>query len=146
MPHIRPLTLEDKPQWLALFHAYLRFYETTLADDVIEVAFQRLLDDTSPQFCAIAESEGKLVGIVHYIFHRSMWTIGDYCYLQDLYVEASERGNGTGAALIERVYAEAKSKNASRVHWLTHETNATARILYDKIAQNAGFIQYRKLL
>ena len=86
--------------------------------------------------------EGKLTGIVQYLFHRSSWTPGNYCYLQDLFVADTARGLGLGRALIEAVYAKAKEAGASRVHWLTHETNATARALYDSFAPADGFIRY----
>jgi GNAT superfamily N-acetyltransferase len=89
--------------------------------------------------------DGKLVGIVHYLFHRSFWTIGDYCYLQDLFVAPSQRGSGVGRALIEAVEKAARAAGASRVHWLTKEDNATARALYDRLAERSGFIQYRKV-
>jgi GNAT superfamily N-acetyltransferase len=92
-----------------------------------------------------AYADGKLVGIVHYLFHRSCWSIGDYCYLQDLYVAPEVRGRGAGRALIEAVYAAARAAGASRVHWLTQEGNATARALYDTLADRSGFIQYRKI-
>jgi GNAT superfamily N-acetyltransferase len=92
-----------------------------------------------------AYADGKLVGIVHYLFHRSCWSIGDYCYLQDLYVALEARGRGAGRALIEAVCSAAKAAGASRVHWLTQENNATARALYDTLANRSGFIQYRKI-
>ncbi len=93
-----------------------------------------------------AFEDGRLVGIVHLVFHRSTWTAGPYCYLQDLFTAEEARGRGVGRALIEAVYARAREEGASRVHWLTHETNAEARLLYDRIADRSGFIQYRKLL
>jgi GNAT superfamily N-acetyltransferase len=83
---------------------------------------------------------------VQYLFHRSTWTSGNYCYLQDLFVSDGARGLGVGRALIEAVYEKAKAAGANRVHWLTHTTNAQARILYDQVADNLGFIQYRKIL
>jgi GNAT superfamily N-acetyltransferase len=94
----------------------------------------------------VAESAGRIVGIVHYIFHRSTWTPGPYCYLQDLFTIEDGRGLGVGRALIEAVYARAKEVGASRVYWQTHESNATAMALYDKVAERSGFVQYRKAL
>ena len=90
--------------------------------------------------------DGKLTGIVQYLFHRSSWTEGNYCYLQDLFVAESARGLGLGRALIEAVYDKAKAAGASRVHWLTQTSNAQARILYDQVAENTGSMQYRKIL
>jgi GNAT superfamily N-acetyltransferase len=89
--------------------------------------------------------DGKLAGIVHFLFHRSCWTIADYCYLQDLFVAPDARKLGIGRALIEAVEKEARARGASRVYWLTQESNATARALYDQMAERSGFIQYRKL-
>ena len=90
--------------------------------------------------------DGKLEGIVHYLFHRSTWTDGNYCYLQDLFVAEGGRNHGLGRALIEAVYGQAREAGASRVYWLTHESNATARALYDRVADRPGFIQYRRIL
>ncbi len=87
----------------------------------------------------------RSIGIAHYLFHRSCWTIGDYCYLQDLFVAEEARGLGAGRALIAAVESEARAAGASRVYWLTQEDNTTARALYDKVADRSGFIQYRKL-
>lgn len=97
-------------------------------------------------FAALAWRDGEAVGLVHWIYHRSCWTTGDYCYLQDLFVQPSARGAGVARALIEYVYAEAESHDAARVYWLTHESNTTAQILYDRIAVRTGFIQYRHVL
>ena len=115
-------------------------------DAVTRTTWQRFHDPAEPMRCAVAECDGRLVGLVHYIFHRSCWTEGDYCYLQDLFCTADTRGQGIGRALIEHVDTAARMAGASRVHWLTHETNQHAMQLYDRIAERSGFVQYRKLL
>src|SRR5690606_25954398 len=97
-----------------------------------------------PMFCFIAEHEGEVIGFVNCVLHRGTWSIGDFCYLEDLFVAAPARGMGAGRALIEAVYAEADRRGCERVSWLTHESNAPARRLYDKLARNLGFIQYRR--
>src|ERR1700677_1919829 len=95
-------------------------------------------------FVAVDDS-GKIAGIVHWITHRSCWTAGDYCYLQDLFVASDRRATGIGRDLIESVYDNARSLGCSRVYWLTHETNTAAMMLYDRIADRPGFVQYRKI-
>jgi len=142
---IRPVQPGERAAWEPLWKGYLTFYETALPDEVTETAWRRLHDPAEPMFVLGAYVEGKLLGIVHYLFHRSMWTIGNYCYLQDLFVAEEARGHGLGRALIEAVYRNAQEVGASRVYWLTQESNATARALYDKLAQRSGFIQYRKI-
>ena len=143
---IRPVTPADQTAWLPLWQGYLQFYETRLPDAVTQSSWQRFLDPDEPTHATLAWIDGKAVGLVHFIYHRSCWTTGDYCYLQDLYVAEGIRGGGIGRALIEHVYAQAAAAGASRVHWLTQETNYQGRMLYDRIADRSGFIQYRKLL
>ncbi|KAA0968109.1 GNAT family N-acetyltransferase [Aureimonas fodinaquatilis] len=138
---IRP---EDKEEWLALWEGYQRFYKAEIPRDVSEKTFERLLDPTEPMFAALAIEDGKALGLVHYIFHRSTWTTGDYCYLQDLFVAEGLRGKSLGRRLIDFVYSEAAKAGASRVYWLTHETNRAAMKLYDQVADRSGFLQYRK--
>ena len=116
-----------------------------MSPETTDVLWTRLHDDCEPIFALGVFHDGQLIGIVHYLFHRTTWTIADYCYLQDLYVSEAARGLGAGRALIEAVEQAARQKGASRVYWLTKEDNHTARALYDKLADRSGFIQYRKL-
>ena len=142
---IRPITAADHAAWLPLWQGYQRFYNADIASEVSALTWQRFLDSAEPMFAALAWQDGVAVGLVHWIFHRSCWTVSDYCYLQDLYVAETVRGGGVGRALIEQVYAAAQAAGANRVHWLTQEDNAQARQLYDRIASRSGFIQYRQL-
>jgi GNAT superfamily N-acetyltransferase len=142
---IRPLRPDEREGWEPLWYGYLDFYESKVTSETTDVLWQRLHDPNEPMFVLGAFIGGRLVGIVHYLFHRSCWTIGDYCYLQDLFVTREARGQGAGRALIEAVEQDARAKGASRVHWLTKEDNHSARALYDKLADRSGFIQYRKL-
>lgn len=142
--NFRNLKVDDFPKWLELWHGYQSFYKVEIKSSVSEVTFERLLNTDENMYCLVAEENGLLIGMVHYIYHRSTWTEGNYCYLQDLYVTPSKRSKGLGRKLIECVYTEAEKNNISRVYWLTHETNYPGRSLYDDVADNAGFIQYRK--
>ena len=143
---ILPLMADQKSQWHPLWRGYQAFYKADIPEAVSTVTWARLLDEAEPMGGAMAWSNGKAVGLVHHIMHRSCWTVGDYCYLQDLFVADEARGQGIGRKLIEYVYDYAKNKGCSRVHWLTHETNTDAMKLYDNIAQRSGFIQYRHML
>lgn len=142
---IRAMTAEDRTAWTKLWQDYQTFYKVSMAPDVSELTFGRLLDPAEPMHCSLVLQEGGPVGFVHFIYHRSTWTIGDYCYLQDLFVDNAQRGRGLGRQLIEHVYETAKAAGASRVHWLTHETNTDAMLLYDRIADRSGFVQFRKV-
>ncbi|MDN4495975.1 MULTISPECIES: GNAT family N-acetyltransferase [Pseudomonas] len=143
---LRPVGANDHAAWLPLWQAYLRFYETELPEAVSASTWQRLLDGHEPTHSALAWVDGKAVGMVNFIYHRSNWSIEPSCYLQDLYVDSAVRGLGIGRQLIEHVYATAKADGCAKVHWLTHETNATAISLYEQVAERPGFIQFRKVL
>jgi GNAT superfamily N-acetyltransferase len=143
---IRPISAGERAGWEPLWRGYLDFYNTRLSPETYDATWRRLNDPAEPMFALGAYRNGELAGIAHYLFHRSCWTVGDYCYLQDLFVANSARKLGLGRALIEAVEEKARAAGASRLHWLTHDSNATARELYDALAERSGFIQYRKLL
>lgn len=143
---LRPVGTHDHAAWRSLWQAYLRFYQTELTDEVYLSTWQRLLDPNEPTHSTLAWVDDKAVGLVNFIYHRTNWSIQNSCYLQDLYVDSEQRGLGIGRQLIEHVYATAKAADCTRVHWLTHETNATAISLYEQIADRPGFIQFRKAL
>jgi GNAT superfamily N-acetyltransferase len=142
---IRPINPDERAAWEPLWQGYLTFYEAQVSPETTDVLWQRLHDPGEPMFVLGAYFGGRLVGMAQYLFHRSCWTVGDYCYLQDLFVVPEARGLGAGRALIEAVEQAARAHGASRVHWLTKEDNHAARALYDKLADRSGFIQYRKL-
>lgn len=143
---VRPLVTGDRAEWARLWEAYLVFYRTTQPESQYALNWARLFDPAEPVFGFIAEVGGKAVGLVHILFHRSFWLEGPSCYLQDLYADPEVRGTGVGRALIEHVYGVAKAAGSARVHWLTEYGNATARMLYDRIAEESGFLQYVKRL
>ena len=136
--------------WLQLWDGYNAFYgrhgPTALSMAITRSTWQRFFDAYEPVHCLVAELDGRLVGLVHYIFHRSTIQIGPTCYLQDLFTDTGARGQGVGRALIEMVYQRASTADCPRVYWLTHETNLVARAVYDKLAERSGFIVYRKAL
>ena len=140
---VRGLGHDDHAEWEVLFKGYQTFYKTDLPPDVVDLTWKRFHDPSEPMHVLGAFVDGRLDGIVHYIFHRSCWTKGDYCYLQDLFTREGSRGKGLGRQLIAAVKEAAIAAGASRVHWLTHESNAEAMVLYNKVAERAGFLQYR---
>ena len=145
--NIRMLEIGDRAAWEPLWQGYLDFYKVSLPAEVTEAAWQRLNNSVEPMHgLGAVDKDGRLPGIAHYIFHRSTWSPTSYCYLNDLYTVPEARGKGVGRALIERLYAEAKAAGSTRVYWLTHESNETAQVLYDKIAETPGFTQYRKTI
>jgi GNAT superfamily N-acetyltransferase len=144
---IAPLVAADRAEWAPLWGGYLDFYRAAVDAKTSETTFARLTGGAEPMGGILArDGDGAAIGLVHWIVHRSCWTVGDYCYLQDLFVAPGRRGGGVGRLLIDAVAEKARALGCSRVHWLTHETNRDAMQLYDKVAERSGFVQYRMLL
>lgn len=147
---VRAVKESDFQQWLALWLGYNDFYgrrgETALPEKITLMTWSRFFDADEPMHALVAVKENRLVGLAHFLYHRSTIQAGPSCYLQDVFTIASSRGQGVARRLIEQVYIEAIAAGSPRVYWQTHETNSTAMRLYDKIAERSGFLVYRKLL
>jgi GNAT superfamily N-acetyltransferase len=138
---ISPLRVAERARWDELWSAYQRFYDIKLGAEVTDSTWQRIHSGRIHGLGA-RDSSGLLVGIVHFLYHEDSWSTARACYLQDLYVDDGERGSGCGRRLIEAVNAAARAAGANSPYWLTHESNAVARRLYDRLARNHGFIHY----
>lgn len=149
-PLVRPVARADHDRWLPLWHGYNAFYgrsgPTALAPEITAATWERFFDPYEPMFALVAEQDGILLGLTHYLLHRSTTSLLPSLYLQDLFTTAEARGKGVGRALIEAVYDAARAQGLPRVYWQTHETNETAMKLYDRIADKSGFLVYRKLI
>ncbi len=142
---IRRIEPADRPEWAALWKAYLEFYETSVSDAVYDATFDRLCDaDNTEQNGLLAVKDSKPVGLVHFIYHAHNWRLDKVCYLQDLYADPSVRGTGVGRKLIEAVYGAADTAGCPSVYWLTQDFNHEARKLYDRIAVLTPFIKYSR--
>lgn len=147
---VRPVREDDLPAWMPLWEGYNAFYgragATALPDAITRMTWQRFFDPAEPVFALVAESEGRLLGLTHYLYHRSTTRIELTCYLQDLFTDPAARGRGVGRALINGVDEQARAAGIRRVYWQTHATNAAGRRLYDQVATHAGFIVYAQEL
>jgi GNAT superfamily N-acetyltransferase len=143
---VRRLEARDKAAWLLLFKGYIAFYNATVPEDVVELTWQRLISGAEEfhlGFVAVDETDMP-IGIAHTLFHRPTWSPTWYCYLEDLFVDPRNRGQGAGRALIEAVYREADARQCTRTYWTTQEFNYRARALYDQVATKSVFVQYRR--
>jgi GNAT superfamily N-acetyltransferase len=145
-PLVRLIRRDDYPQWRPLWDGYNAFYgrsgPTALDERVTVQTWERFFDAAEPVNALVAELDGRIVGIAHFVFHRSTSRLADVCYLQDLFTEEACRGQGVGRALIQLVLDTAKAAGSSRVYWTTQATNVAGRALYDKMADHRGFIVY----
>jgi GNAT superfamily N-acetyltransferase len=147
---VRDVQQRDFPYWKILWDGYNEFYgrkdATALPELITNITWSRFFDGYEPIRALVAEHSGQLIGLVHFLFHRSSIALRSNCYLQDLFTLEAARGQGVGRALIEEVYRRAERAGSGRVYWQTHETNTHAMKLYDKVAEKSGFIVYRKNL
>jgi GNAT superfamily N-acetyltransferase len=147
---IRDVAASDYEPWLTLWNGYNAFYgrsgPTALPAEVTQTTWQRFFDAHEPVYALVAELDGSLIGLTHYLFHRSTTLLAPICYLQDLYTAPERRRTGVGRALIEAVYECARDAGSPRVYWQTHETNLVAQRLYEQVAERSGFIVYRRNL
>ena len=146
MISVRPLLRSDYPDWTSLWDGYNAFYgrtgPTALPESITESTWERFFSASEPVHALVAEEDRRVVGIAHYLFHRSTTRLNDVCYMQDLFTAADRRGLGVGRQLILAVYEAARATGSSRVYWQTHVTNEAGRALYDKVARHHGFIVY----
>ncbi len=138
---VRKVEIADKERWLELFKAYIVFYESALSDEQFDLTWSRIHSDFN-MYGLVAEQDGIIVGIAHYLYRPSTWAVNDFCYLEDLFVDPSVRGTGAGRALIEALSLIATAAGSERLYWTTAPDNATARRLYDKVA-TTNRVQYR---
>ena len=144
MTFVRALQPGDFDAWLPLWKGYLEFYETELEDEITRHTFERLIDTSTDMFGALALIDnGEAIGMVNWLTHPGTWSRGQYVYLEDLFVSPKARGTGAGRALIEHVQAWAEAAGATKVYWLTADSNKTAQQLYDRVATKTGFIHYQ---
>lgn len=142
---VRTLKASDEPEWRRLWTGYLDYYESSVSEEVYQSSFARMLSNEDNEFHGmVAELDGKLVGLVHYLFHRHGWKIENVCYLQDLYTDPSVRGKSIGRALIEATYEAADANGTPAVYWLTQDFNEAGRRLYDRVGQLTPFIKYSR--
>jgi GNAT superfamily N-acetyltransferase len=143
---VRPIRRTDYAEWRPLWDGYNEFYgrrgATALPDRITEATWERFFTDSEPVHAIVAEQGGRVVGLAHYLFHRSTTRLSDVCYLQDLFTDVQRRGQGVGRQLIGAVCDAARAAGCSRVYWQTQHTNIAGRALYDKVARHNGFIVY----
>ena len=147
---VRPVRQDDFVAWQELWDGYNAFYgrsrATALPGEITRVTWSRFFDNDEPMHALVAEDSGKLIGLAHFLYHRSTIQVNPICYLQDLFTAESARGHGVSRALIQAVSQRAAEAHCARLYWHTHESNSTAMLLYDKVADRSGFLVYRKAL
>lgn len=140
---VEELNTTHQKEWELLWQDYLHFYNEALPDEITQATWEKMLDEQEKMYGLVAYHNNKMIGFVNYIFHRSTWAKGYYCYLEDLFVAEDARRKGIAKALIYAVREKAKQNNCERLYWVTGESNPNAQMLYNKIAEKTEYFQYR---
>lgn len=143
---IRWATPADEAAWRRLWAGYLAFYDHPLPEEQTAFTWARLMDPASPVAVRLAEVDGKVQGFAIHLHHPSTWVMGEDVYLEDLFVAPEARGKGLGRALIEDLKEIGRQNGWHRIYWHTEVTNASARALYDQLADYDNHIRYRRAL
>lgn len=148
MIEVRSLARADFDAWRPLWDGYNAFYgrvgPTALPEAITEATWNRFFDPAEAMHANVALDAGRIVGLVHFLYHRNMTRLAPICYLSDLFTLPELRGQGVGRALIESVYEHARAQGCKRVYWHTRADNAAARSLYDTLATHEGFVVYTR--
>ena len=88
---IRPIGEDERAAWNPLWAGYLAFYKSTLTQEISDLTWDRFHDPEEQIFALGGYIDGELMGIAHYLFHRSTWALHRYCYLEDLFVAEAAR-------------------------------------------------------
>jgi GNAT superfamily N-acetyltransferase len=141
-PAVRPIRPRDEGEWRRLWDGYLAFYRQELDAATTDATWQRVLNGREAMIGRVAESNGRLVGLLHAVVHANTWAAAPVCYLEDLFVDPAARRAGVGRALIEALAAEGRQAGWRRIYWRTGADNATAQLLYDRLARRSRWITY----
>lgn len=143
---IRDAGPADEGEWRRLWQGFLDYYEVSLAPEVTDFTWKRLMSPESPLKARLAVDGVAVLGFAIHQHHPSTWVMGDDCYLEDLFVDPAARGKGVGRALIEDLMALARGRGWNRLYWNTDAQNETARRLYDSFTPDDGHVRYRLTL
>ena len=140
---IRPLQPADEGDWRRLWAGYLAFYRQALSAETTEATWRALIAEARPEMIGrVAALDGRVVGMLNAVIHPNTWSVAPVCYLEDLYVEAEQRGRSIGRALIEALAAEGRRAGWRRIYWRTADDNRTAQRLYDGVARRSRWVTY----
>ena len=134
---IRLATVEDVSEIRRLIVG-LALYEKE-PEETVEVTLDELRRDgfgAQPVFrCLLAEVDSVAIGFALFFYNYSTWQ-GRCVYLEDLYVEESARGTGTGTLLLKTVAAIAHAEGCKRMSWQALDWNTPALDFYKALGAN----------
>jgi GNAT superfamily N-acetyltransferase len=139
---VRDVAPGDRDAWQTLYRGYRDFYGKPHDDAIYDRVWQWLHDATHETRGLVAELDGTPIGIGHYRTFARPIDGGTGLYLDDLFTAAEARGTGAGTAILHRLAEIARDEGSTLVRWITAESNATARRLYDRVTDQTAWVTY----
>lgn len=139
---VRPVAPTDREAWQAAYSGYHEFYGQPHDPAAFDTVWAWLHDPAEQTHGIVAELNGEIVGLAHYRFFARPLAASRGLYLDDLFTTPAARGKGAASALIDRLKEIAREEGATVVRWITAQDNATARSLYDQLAEATEWVTY----
>lgn len=131
---IRPATPADTGAIFALAYELAEFEKLTHIFAATEDGLRDALFGARPSIEAlVAENEGRIVGYALFFHNYSSFVGKRGLYLEDVYVQPSQRGSGLGTALLRRLAALAVERRCGRFEWTVLDWNQPAISFYEKM-------------
>lgn len=83
--------------------------------------------------CLVVNKGEKLIGYATYMRQFSTWDADFYLYMDCLFIEEGNRGQGIGEDLMKAIKQEARRLNCSHIQWQTPDFNVRAMKFYNRI-------------
>jgi GNAT superfamily N-acetyltransferase len=131
---IRPALVSDVPAILHMIRG-LAEYEKALEEVVAtEEDLERTLFAKDPAvYCHVVTNDEKVVGIAIWHLNYSTWLGKHGLYLEDLYVEPSQRGKGHGLSLLQELAKICAERGYERMQWWVLDWNKPAIEFYKSL-------------
>jgi len=139
---IRTLELKDKENWIKLYCGYAKFYNVPMNQSILDTLWGWIHDNNHIVNGICYELNSNIVGIAHYRTMPRPIKAKYIGFLDDLFVNPEFRGQKIAQKLINHLKSLSKANNWDGIRWITHSSNENAKKLYDKIANNTGFVLY----
>ena len=131
---IRAAELRDVTTIVTLIRELAEFEHLThLLQVTPEKLRPHLFGERAVAEALVAESAGDVVGFALFFTNFSTFLAQPGLYLEDLYVQPSQRGRGVGEALLSRVGRLAVEREYGRFEWSVLDWNANAIRFYEKM-------------
>lgn len=131
---VRPATPADVGAIFALMYELAEYEKLTHLFVATEAGLNdALFGPRTASEALVADDDGRVVGYALFFHNFSTFLGRRGLYLEDLYVQPSQRGTGLGKAMLSRLAALARERQCGRFEWSVLDWNQPAIDFYEKL-------------